>query len=535
MIKNDYKYVWENRRGVYRVVTDTPEYNKETKKTVHHYVTVGKAMEKNGPVEFGSKFQAVKKAQGEPVQAKSVVLSGETLALSKACTDTGLRKALVSSFGKETAERILGLAFYLVCTGDALSSSQPWLEERGLKGMDAPRISELLPSLGEEECSSFFKAWVKKNAKDRTLCYDITSVSTYAKDINPAEYGYNRDHEKWLRQINLALLTDKATHLPLAFRTVNGSLSDVQTLKDTVRDLEMYGACPSGMVMDRGFWSTEKLQMLTDAGIRYMIPVPSSVKWARSLISENRDGVFARDPRIDDSGVSTYGCTVYDPTKSGRRVWAHVFYSPSIETDRKERFVSRYIACRKELQDNDPNEKHQAFYDEYFTVSTRGRGGKRRIEDKVPLSGILAGMNFGYWVLYTDMEKDAFTALDDYRDRAFIEAGFDDLKGATDAKRLRVHHGKSVNGRLFMQFCAQVLRTSLRNSIAGFPSEAKKYASSVDALLARVRSYSKVTYKGRYGSQYTVMTKGQKLIFAALGIADCEQEEEEDGTETLLS
>lgn len=112
MIKNDYKYVWENRRGVYRVVTDTPEYNKETKKTVHHYVTVGKAMEKNGPVEFGSKFQAVKKAQGEPVQAKSVILSGEKVALSKASTDTGLRKALVSSFGKEIAEMILGLAFY---------------------------------------------------------------------------------------------------------------------------------------------------------------------------------------------------------------------------------------------------------------------------------------------------------------------------------------------------------------------------------------------------------------------------------------
>lgn len=104
---------------------------------------------------------------------------------------------------------------------------------------------------------------------------------------------------------------------------------------------------------------------------------------------------------------------------------------------------------------------------------------------------------------------------------------------ATDVKRLRVHHGKSVYGRLFIQFCAQVLRTSLRNSIADFPSEVKKYASSVDALLSRVRSYSKVTYKGRYGSQYTVMTKGQKLIFSSLGIADCEQEE--DSTENLLS
>ena len=73
--------------------------------------------------------------------------------------------------------------------------------------------------------------------------------------------------------------------------------------------------------------------------------------------------------------------------------------------------------------------------------------------EKTPLAVVLKETNFGYWVLYTDMEKDAFTALEDYRDRNFIEAGFDDLKGSTDAKRLRVHHDKSVYGRIFIKFC----------------------------------------------------------------------------------
>ena len=40
------KYVWESRRGIYRVVIDTPVYSKETKRTTHHYETVGKACEK---------------------------------------------------------------------------------------------------------------------------------------------------------------------------------------------------------------------------------------------------------------------------------------------------------------------------------------------------------------------------------------------------------------------------------------------------------------------------------------------------------
>lgn len=536
-MSEEYKYVWESRRGVYRVVIDRPVYSRETKKTTHHYETVGKASEKGGPIEFGPRYKAIQKVQSQNgnLSAKSVELCGEKLVLEKASAETGLGKALSKAFGKEMADRIFGLACYLVCTGDALSNASLWQEERGMKTLDAPRVSELLPKLSEESCSAFFRSWTADHVRNRTLCYDITSVSTYARDMSMAEFGYNRDHERWLRQINLAMLTDKDSHMPLAFRIVNGSLGDVQTLKDTVRELSMYGATPYGMVMDRGFWSSEKLQMLTDAGIRYMIPVPNSVGWARKLIARMKNDVFSNPAHTDDDGTATYGCTVSDPTDAGRRIWAHVFYSPSMETEQKQRFVDRYMAYRKELQDNEPNEKHQSFYDEYFTVSTRGRGGRRHVVEKTPLSDILREKDFGYWVLYTDMEKDAFKALADYRDRNFIEAGFDDLKGSTDAKRLRVHHDRSVHGRIFLQFCAQILRTQIRSEISGFDQETRKYASNPDSLLSRVRMYSKVSYTGRYRSQYTVMTKGQRLIFKALKIHEEAADTDENRTEELLS
>lgn len=535
-MNTEYKYVWESRRGIYRVVIDTPVYSKETKRTTHHYETVGKAYEKGGPIEFGLKYKAVQKAQSEAISAKSVRLAGEKLVLDKVSSSVGLRKVLVRSFGKDRAQMISDLACYLICTGDALSNSSTWQEERGLKPLDAPRISELLPQLSEENCSVFFRNWTALHARNKTLCYDITSVSTYAKDMAMAEFGYNRDHEKWLRQINLAMLTDKESHIPLAFRVVNGSLGDVQTLKDTIRDLAMYGATPYGMVMDRGFWSVEKLQMLTDAGIKYMIPVPNSVSWAKKLIVKFRSEVFSSDPHKEDDGTYTYGCTVYDPLKTGRRIWAHVFYSPTMEAEHKQRFVEKYMTCRKELQDGTPDERHQNFYDEYFTISTRGRGGKPHVQEKTPLADVLREMNPGYWVLYTDLEKDAFTALGDYRDRNFIEAGFDDLKGSTDAKRLRVHYDKSVYGRIFIQFCAQILRTQLRAGISGFSQETRKYASSPDTLLRRVRMYSQVSYTGRYKSQYTVMTKGQRLIFKALGIsAEDPDSDGEQQTEDLFA
>lgn len=99
-------------------------------------------------------------------------------------------------------------------------------------------------------CKFFKEVWISSKAPDRTLCYDITSVSTYASGIDMVEFGYNMDREGWLRQINLALVTDKETHMSLAFRVVNGSLGDVGTLNDTVREFTGYGAKSYETIMD---------------------------------------------------------------------------------------------------------------------------------------------------------------------------------------------------------------------------------------------------------------------------------------------
>lgn len=518
--KIDYKYVYEKSRKLYRVVVDRPTYNKETKKTTHHYETVGKAKEKGGEIEFGSKYAAIHdiEEKKEKVPAvKEVIPSGETLVLEEASKEVGLNKTLVSAFGKEKAQKIEALVFYLLCTGDAMMDSEEWCNSRKLKGLAGPRISELFPTINETTCSSFFSEWVKAKAKDKSVCYDITSVSTYATDMDIVEYGYNRDHEKWLKQINLAMVTDKESHIPLVFRPLNGSLSDSQTLIDTAREFEGYGAKPYGFIMDRGFWKKVFLDMLYEKRIKVCIPVPSSVGWAKELIKKHKNDVFTSFYE-DEQGNITFCYTVYDPQGEGRKVWAHIYYSPSVAETKKAKFCKEYAQRRKELEEDRPNEKYRSFYDEYFTVSRKGQGGKPHVTEKKTLSDILNENLFGYWVLYTDMEKDAIKALIMYRDRIYIEAGFDDLKGATDARRLRTRKSESVYGRLFIQFCAQILRTVLRNKIRLFDADTKKYASSPDTLLKRVKSYSKVKFSGKYKPQYSAPTKGQRLIFKALGI-----------------
>lgn len=49
------------------------------------------------------------------------------------------------------------------------------------------------------------------------------------------------------------------------------------------------------------------------------------------------------------------------------------------------------------------------------------------------------------------------------------------------------------------------------------------------------KAYSKVSYTGMYKSQFTVKTKGQRLLFNALEISEDEPDSDEGKTDELLS
>jgi len=207
--KNTFRYVFRKDLGYYIVSIDDPYWNKEKKQMRHRYTLVGKSATKNGPVEFGPKYRA-QEAQTSFLAGLAIsntTLIGEILLLKQMERQLGLEKLLTTAFDKATAQQILALAFYSLCTGEPLSYAGTWLAQRGLGSLEleAPRISELLPSLTTDKQRTFFSSWLTKNAKGGTLCYDITSVSSYGRDNEFLEYGNNRDGEN-LKQINMALL-----------------------------------------------------------------------------------------------------------------------------------------------------------------------------------------------------------------------------------------------------------------------------------------------------------------------------------------
>ncbi len=517
-MKDDYKYVWNKQRGCYNVNIDNPVYNPETKKTTHRYKLVGTATEKGGEITFGPSYKLTLRAAASVEKISTTVQMGESLVIDTAVKNTGIKPLLQKAFGKQDAQSILDLASYILCTGNPLSTSEYWMESHGKTIIASERISELLHRLDEDKVNTFFSPWMEKQGKGKSLCYDISSVSSYSKNNHYIEWGYNRDREK-LPQINFALLSAKTTDLPLWFSPLPGSMNDSTTLKETVVKLKKLNASPSAFIMDRGFYSQENLDFVTSNGIKFIIPVPQMVKWTHPLINQARSKLMSHvDGYIrKDNGTIIESVTHYTPLPDGSRAWLHIYHDDEIGLQSKQAFMRHYSRCYDELQSGELVKAHKKFYKEFFELGYKTKNGQKIKAIKKPETYFDENF-FGYWCIYTNAEKDAKTALESYRERNGIEQLFDDLKNELDCQRLRVHSSSAMHGRLFIQFVALTLLTSIRKVIEEKGTSFSKYAKSYRDVLRRVAAFSVVKFKGKYKPVYTIPTKGANLIFEAFGI-----------------
>ena len=517
--KQQFKYVWNSQRGHYNVNLDSPTYNKETKKMEHHYRLVGTATEKDGEITFGRKYllEYGKTQSSFPTVSKTLSV-GEKLIIDKVIKDCGIRPLLRKAFSDSDAEKILSLAFYIVATGEPLSSSEAWLDDRGLTGIPDSTIADLLPRLSLDKAAGFLQMWMDRKCQKQTLCYDITSVSSYSRSNQYVEYGYNRDREK-LAQINLAMLSSKESGTPVWFTPLNGSMNDSKTLKQMVGRLKKMDIKPFAFIMDRGFYSDSNLQFVADEGIKFIIPVPDSIRWAQKLIVDKKAEMFLNaDGYITkDNSKIMQSITVFVPQKDGSRYWLHIYFDPDMRDASEQYFYSRYSQCMQEMQQGEVPEEHEEFCREFFKYGYNTKNGRKVIPIK-SFQEYFAENNFGYWCIYTNAEKDAKKALDCYRTRNSIEVLFDDLKNSLDGSRLRVHGSASMEGRLFIQFIALILLTEIRKVIKEKGSSFAKYCTNPRGLFKRVFSFSRISFKGKYKDIYSVPTKAQRLIFEAFGI-----------------
>ena len=369
------------KTGVVYVYSVESYWDKEKKAPRNKQVCLGKLDPETGEIiPSKRKRKVAERAVSAPGVTVTSRVAGPSLLLDKLTQFHGIGKLLKKCF-PDDYELVLSLVYYIVHKGGALSRAEPWSASNLHPFGDviaSQRVSELLQRLTEDDRQRFLSLWLDHVQEDDWLCYDITSVSSYARHNEYTHFGYNRDGES-MAQINLAMLFGQKSRLPAHYRRLPGNISDVSTLKTTAKSLDCLGSGKLHFVLDRGFYSATNMDDLFRRRHKFTVSVPAGWKWVEKILDRHCESIASPSNYLvtgDDEAL--YVATeFYRWGKNNHRCWVHIFYNAERAAGDFDRFTRKLIAYRDELLSGKPVEQHNDFYRRYLVVKETPKRGLR--------------------------------------------------------------------------------------------------------------------------------------------------------------
>lgn len=421
-----------------------------------------------------------------------------------------LRKILEEVFA-EKAEDLLLLAFYMLSQGNVMAHLPHWLETSSKTPAGKTiRESRLFSEISEQQRLEFFQKWMKENVKQEYIVYDVTSISSYAKDTHPVEWGYNRDGEA-LPQINVGMFYGQQTRLPLFYSVYGGSITDKSYLPFMLRYADLLGDSPLRFVMDQGFVSKENLRFMQEKAYPFLTFLPKSLRYTKKLLTE--EGNHIKTARQYLHRFNLYAKCV-KTNYEGIDLYAHIYLDMEKAALEEKSLYERVELLRQELESlsNKKGLSGSRRYQSFFRLKKSGRMDIEYEMDAEKIDEQL--QRAGYFVLITnDPSLNSEETLFLYRQKDGIEKAFDNLKNELDCKRLRTHTTKTMQGKIFVAFLALILRSQLQKCL----QQAEEIRESLPSIL---RELDKITRLEMQDGSYAFMplTKKQKELLKLFNV-----------------
>ena len=245
---NGQEYVYE--RTLY--------FDRTLKNTKYHYKYVGKEVD------------GVPRMVRGDLPRRSLV-SGPFVPIMRVVSDMGIEDILKLHLTEPEARHVLALARSKVVRPLPQLSISTWYEGTHLSvlmpaNLTSRRNSDLMEKIGLSDLyRKFSHDLVERLHLGDSLLYDITFIPSYSS-LNIFEYGHAKDHPD-IEQVNLSMVMERNSRVPLFISKNSGSIPDVITLRRTMdRVKPMIPGIE--IILDRGFFSMNNLKFL--GGMRYI-------------------------------------------------------------------------------------------------------------------------------------------------------------------------------------------------------------------------------------------------------------------------
>jgi transposase len=497
--------------AVYKVIRS---YRNEKGQPTNERVNIGKLDLETGKLIPNAKYWEYYGDSREPLEIlpdfTSIRSFGAEFLIHYVMESLGLINILDECIGESSLLQTAIL--YMAARGNVFEGVLDYCEEYTLlrRPLASRLASELFASITYKQRMAFFKKWIDRQPPGKYLAYDVTSFSTYAKNIIDSEWGYNRDGEK-LPQINLGSFISENSGLPVFYVTYPGSIVDKSHLPYMMAYNPELGITDVGFVLDRVFCTTDNVKFLNTEGYDFILGVPNQCKATLAMIDLVRNGIGSVRNLVSDDvyGVANKGCFY------GTSSVMHVYYSPDL-ADLKRKDLLRSIESQEETlaQLKKLSERQFKYYRTYFSISINEDGSPKfkRNFDKIDE----AIKNAGFFCLLTNTNLSSSEVISKYRRKDMIEKSFDDVKNHHDMKRMRTHHSNTTDGKLFCSFISLIVVTEIGLKLADIMKKRAWSKRSVIREMEKIR-----VVKANNGKRLmNPLTKTQRSILDVFGLGE---------------
>ena len=455
-------------------------YRNEKGKPTNDRVCIGKLDQETGKLIPNARYYELFEKRQPVGMPEYVRRCGSYAVLKGVAKQLGLY-AMVKKHFSDCYDEIMTTAHFMLCEGNVMYYLADWQEETvsfSKEALNGTALSRLFTGIDSKRRIEFFNDWSKKKLTGEFLAYDVTSISSYSNGIESLEWGYNRDKEK-LPQLNMGMYYGESSALPLYYRLYPGSIPDKAHLRYMAEDTGIISCKKTKFVMDRGFYSAENLNYLTEKGCRFVIALPGSLKYVKELIKRHRNEIVNVSENMLGSGLP-YG-KKYETNELGFRMNVHIYYDPVKALRDSENLYELIEREETELRNMEEPPERNLHYDKYFFIN-RSKDGKlgfvknhKAIDEALSLCGFFV-------IVETDFKKTTAEILEIYRRRDVIEKSFDDLKNELDFKRARTHSDQTLNGKVFVSFISLIVKSYMQNHTTGSNLTHKKLILELDKI-----------------------------------------------------
>ena len=448
---------------------------------------------------------------------------GATYLLEAISEKTKVTEYLQQYFPKQY-KQILSIAFYIIlgksralCNFDQFDAHTKHPYNRNITSQ---RSSELFMSISQEGVYNFVKELWQHHLEDEYSAFDSTSFSSYSEKLKQVKYGFNKENDK-IAQINFALVFCSKSNIPLYFRKLAGNIPDSKAVKGTLADLFDHGFKRLKLVMDKGNFTIENINLFIENEHDFLLPPKLQMKFVQKELNAIIDSLSNFEYYNIEQNV--YSTTVphdwdyyvasgegADKIKKSKQLYMHFYFNP-VQREKDVRNFNRKLYYLYEELLNKHKKGIKILNEKYFKI-INNESDSIIVPNEAEIKNSMK--YFGYMVLLGSEPMNSITALEIYRNKDVIEKAFGTVKEKQGFRRVLVSNEKSFDGKLFVEYISLILLSYLKKQMQISKLNRKYTMEKIFTALDSIECYELLNKKIRYSE---ILDK-QKKIYWDLGV-----------------